>query len=223
MSHRKTDDLDLVVAVPLEDFPGPMKSLPGWRSHPKKEHCFFSPDGQQVDLVPAGAALVAQGYVEWPSGARMSLAGFDLAFAHATRELAGSTAVLVPPAPVIALLKMRAWLDRPHIREKDLADIAHLLVLYVSDDDVRHFEEEYVVDLGLEFEAVSPFLLGHDLGRIMADEHAVHVEEFVRKVSPEKLAAFGPPSLSSADHAERAIDVFRRGLDAGRRSPERAR
>ena len=123
MSHRKTDDLDLVVAVPLEDFPGPMKSLPGWRSHPKKEHCFFSPDGQQVDLVPAGAALVAQGYVEWPSGARMSLAGFDLAFAHATRELAGSTAVLVPPAPVIALLKMRAWLDRPHIREKDLADM----------------------------------------------------------------------------------------------------
>lgn len=221
MSHRTTNDLDLAVAVAIEDFPGPITSLKGWAPHPKKkEHCFVSPDGQEVDLLPAGEALIAQGYVDWPSGHRMSLVGFDLAFAHGTKETAGSTTVLVPPAPVIAFLKMRAWLDRPH-RDKDLADIAHLLVLYVDNDDDRRFEDDM---LDFDSEAVSPFLLGRDLARIMKDEHAAHVEQFLEQVSPERIAAHGPSSLFSlfsADDAEQALESFRRGLEVGRRSPDR--
>ncbi|MCA9619915.1 MAG: hypothetical protein KC731_12910 [Myxococcales bacterium] len=49
----------------------------------------------------------------------------------------GDTTMLVPTAPVIAFLKMRAWLDRPAVRTKDLGDLAHLLAGHVGDDDDR--------------------------------------------------------------------------------------
>ncbi len=157
MDHRTTDDLDLAVAIPIripmKDFPGPLVQ---WERHKKVEHRFFSEDGQMVDVLPAGHELIEQGFIEWPAGERMSLVGFDLAFAHHTREQAGNTTVLVPTAPVLAFLKMRAWLDRPEMRQKDLGDLAHLLVGYVGDDDDRRLEDE-VFELGLDFEDISPF------------------------------------------------------------------
>ncbi len=213
MDHRGTDDLDLAVAIPIEGFPGPLPSLEGWRRHRKMAHRFFSPDGQMVDVLPAGEGLIAQGYVEWPTGERMSLLGFDLAFTHNTVEQAGTTTVSVPTAPVLALLKMRAWLDRPYIREKDLGDIAHLLALYVGDDDDRRFEDE-VFDLDLAFEEVSSFMLGRDLAQIMNDDHAAHVDGFLTAATAERLAVHGPQSWSSVEDAERALDCFRRGLRA---------
>lgn len=212
MSHRSTDDLDLAIAVPMESFAGPIVSLDGWTQHAKMEHRFFSADGQMVDVLPASRALVERGYIEWSSGERMSLVGFDLAFAHHTSEQAGDTAVLVPSAPVLAFLKMRAWLDRPEMRRKDLADLAHLLVCYVGDDADRRFEGE-VLELGMEFEDVSPFLLGRDLAQLMSAVHRPHVLEFLDRATPEQLTAHGPPSWHSTEHAERALSCFREGLD----------
>lgn len=212
MGHRQTDDLDLAIAVPLEDFPGPLASLEGWTPHRTMEHRFFSPEGQMVDVLPAGETLVATGYIDWPSGERMSLVGFDLAFTHNTREAAGDTTVLVPSAPVLAFLKMRAWLDRPESRQKDLGDLAYLLVGHVGDDDDRRFTDE-VFDLTLDFPDVSPFLLGRDLALVLTPPHRTHVDEFLQKATPEKLAAHGPPSWLSADDAARALSSFRRGLE----------
>lgn len=212
MDHRTTDDLDLAIAVPIEDFPGPLSSLEGWRRDARMEHRFFSSDGQMVDVLPAGESLIEKGYIDWPSGERMSLIGFDLAFAHNTKEAAGETTVLVPSAPVLALLKMRAWLDRPERRKKDLGDLAHLLVGHVGDDDDRRFTDD-VFDLALDFEDVSPFLLGRDLALVLTAAHRAHVDQFLAKVTPEKLTPQGPLSWISADDAERALASFRRGLE----------
>ncbi|MBW2464374.1 MAG: hypothetical protein JRH11_22175, partial [Deltaproteobacteria bacterium] len=107
------------------------------------------------------------------------MVGFDLAFTYTTEELVGTSTLLVPTAPVLAFLKMRAWLDRPEMRKKDLADIAHLLCEYIGDDDERRWHDD-VVALGLDFRDVSPYVLGRDLGRIMRDEHELHVREFLR-------------------------------------------
>lgn len=208
MEHRTTDDLDLAVAMPMEGFPGPLER---WERHRKMQHRFFSDEGQMVDVLPAGRELIEQGFVEWPDGEQMSLVGLDLAFAHHTREEAGDTTVLVPTAPVMAFLKMRAWLDRPEIRQKDLGDFAYLLVGYVGDDDDRRFEDE-IFDLGLDFEDISPFLLGSDLRQIMSSQHRSHAMEFMHRVTPEKLAAHGPSSWRDADDAERALAQFRNGL-----------
>lgn len=213
LAYRDTNDVDLAVAVPIEDFPGPMTSMKGWTRDTKLEHRFFSPLGQMVDILPADEALLTKGHLDWPSGHRMSLIGFDLAFAHSTKVHAGKTEVLVPSAPVLALLKMRAWLDRPTERLKDLQDIAQLLCEYIGDDDDRRFEDD-LFDLELEFQDVSPFALGRDLGRIVKNDHVPHVKEFLAKATPEKIAAYGPACWHSADNAEQALHMFGRGFKA---------
>jgi len=58
----------------------------GWTRDKKMEHRFYSPDGVTADILPAGNSLLAQGHIQWPSGHRMSLAGFGLAFEQSTSE-----------------------------------------------------------------------------------------------------------------------------------------
>lgn len=216
MAYRKTDDIDLALAIPMEDFPGPMTSLNGWTLDPNMEHRFYSPEEQMVDILPAGETLLAQGYVDWRSGHRMSLVGFDLAFEHSQLEQAGETAVLVPSAPVLMFLKMRAWLDRPEVRTKDLQDIAYLLCEYIGIDDDRRFEDDL---LDLDFNEVSPFALGRDLGAIIQDEHALHVAEFLNKASPEKLKAQGPACWHTTEEVEHALALLLRGFEVNGRQP----
>ncbi|MEZ4444672.1 MAG: hypothetical protein R3B72_36695 [Polyangiaceae bacterium] len=64
----------------------------------------------------------------------------------------------------------------------------------------------------MDFEDVSPFCLGWDLGQIMTPLHHPHLQQFLDEVSPERLAAHGPSSWASADDAERALCQLRRGL-----------
>lgn len=214
IAMRVSDDMDLAVAVDLDDFPGGLASQPEWQADPRVEHRFNFREELPVDVLPAGASALAQGHIDWPSGARMSLVGFDLAFVHFSEVPVGSgVTIRVPTAPVLALLKMRAWLDRPNEREKDLGDLGHLLVDYIDLDDDRRWAED-VVALDLDYDDVSPHVLGRELGVILAPNHHAHVAEFLAKVSAEKLAALGPPGMRDAERAERALAAFKRGLDS---------
>jgi predicted nucleotidyltransferase len=128
MTYRETDDLDLAIGIAIGAFPGPLASSPGWRRDSRQNQRFHSPAGVVVDIIPAGPELVAAGHLDWPSGHRMSLIGFDLAFEHCDEHDAGhGTTVHVPSAGALVFLKLRAWLDRPEERRKDLRDLAHLL------------------------------------------------------------------------------------------------
>jgi len=121
MRWRRTADVDLVVALELEDFPGALLDRPGWQQHPRKEHEFVSPTGARVDLLPAGPKLLEAGTITWAGGQVMSLAGMGLAFAHAeSHALSDHRAALVAPPPVLAILKMVSYADRPFERERDL-------------------------------------------------------------------------------------------------------
>lgn len=82
-SRRQTADVDLAVAVELEEFPGALPDRPGWSQHSRKEHEFTSPQGVRLDILPAGRVLLDVGEVHWQSGHVMSLAGMDLAFERA--------------------------------------------------------------------------------------------------------------------------------------------
>lgn len=213
VEHRKTNDLDLVVPVGTETLYGVLAALDGWTQDPKIEHRFATRDGELVDVLPASPALIAQGYIEWPSGHRMSLAGFDLAFAHGMLHEAGDKVSLwVPSAPALTFLKMCAWLDRPEERKKDLGDLAHLMDGYLGDDDDRRWSDE-VMSLGLDFDDASPFLLGRDLGDILRDRDRPHLAAFLTAVTPEKLSAEGPTRWFDADRAEQVLRLFIRGLD----------
>ena len=201
----------------MDDFPGRLPGMENWRRHPKMEHRFYSPESQEVDVLPVGAAAIARGFIEWPSGHRMSLAGFDLVFEHSEAEQVGEVELRIPSAPVVALLKMRSWLDRPTERRKDLQDLAHLLAGYIGDDADRRWSDE-AIDSGVDFEHVSRFILGFDLGRMARPQHLPHIEGFIAKAPPAALAAHGPPRWLTAEDAEKAISVFLQGLHAGRSS-----
>jgi predicted nucleotidyltransferase len=214
MNHRETEDIDLAVAVGLDDFPGELAALDGWRRHKKIDHRFYSPQGQMVDVLPVGAEIKARGHIEWDSGHRMSVIGFDLAFAHAAEEdVTGGDdelTVRVPSAPALAFLKMQAWLDRPAERTKDIADLGHLLDSYIGRDDELRWDDD-IAGLELDYEDVSPFVLGRDLGAIVETSHREHVEEFLAKITAAKLTAYGPWVL--VEQADRALGAFRAGFE----------
>lgn len=212
MAYRTTDDLDLAVDASLDDFPTPIRSLPGWTEDPSLPHRFSTPTGDLVDILPAGTELLAQGYDRWSTGAIMRLTGFDLAFKHAAPHDAGhGVTIRVPPAAILALLKMCAWLDRPAERHKDLVDLAHVFEAYLSADDDRRWSDE-VVRTNLDYEDVSAFVLGQELRTAATPEHLEVAKRFLTTVSEAALATAGPAAWRvRPELARRALDAFGHG------------
>ena len=129
----------------------------------------------------------------------------------------------VPSLAAIAVLKIVAYLDRPHERERDLADLAHILDAYVSGDDERLFGDEVPADLELLYRPA--FLLGADLASLVnAQEHAV-VTRFVSlgrgagaDTTRSRLLRLGPTRwrlAGRAEEAEEELDAMLTALEAG--------
>jgi hypothetical protein len=128
MTWRVTADVDIVVGVDLAEFHDLLEGISGWQLNPRLEHRIVSPWNIKVDVVPAGPSLRAAGKVVWPrSQHEMQLVGMDLAFKHAVNEPLGNTSLQVASLPTIVILKMNSWLDNSTERERDLADISHIL------------------------------------------------------------------------------------------------
>lgn len=106
---RFTRDVDLVVALELEDFATFSARLRthGWSRESAAEHRWRGPKATLVDLIPAGPKLRASRQLVWPeSQFTMSLAGLDQAFARSVLFLfAPDVRFRVAPPPVIALLE----------------------------------------------------------------------------------------------------------------------
>jgi predicted nucleotidyltransferase len=199
MRWRGTADLDLTLAISLEEFLDE-RLVPGWRRDQWMEHRWYAPDGEIVDIIPAGPELLRKGEVEWPrTGHRMSLLGLRLAFERGVPvTVAADLIVKVAPVPVLTVLKVVAYEDRPAERERDLADLAYIFTEYEPED---RFADE-VIDLGLSYDEVGPFLLARTIAAMVNDAERAHVNRFVRGASDEedpsgihaKLLALGPPS-----------------------------
>ena len=216
---RNTADVDLVVALEPEDFPGPLRNSPGWTSHPTKPHEFRSPSGSKIDLIPAGQSLLQAGRLVWQRGDAMSLHCMDLAFTHAESHTLDDVVVLVAPPPVIAVLKMVSFGDRPAARERELEDIGHLLDAYVDGDSLLERWEE-AFDCG-EVDLASAYLLGLDMARIVASgTHKDTIQTFLERVGPEgahhaTMVRVGPARWRTEKRAlDRRLQAFRQGLSA---------
>jgi predicted nucleotidyltransferase len=219
MRWRRTADVDLMLALELDEFPGALVRRPGWRRHPIREHEFTSPTGARLDLLPAGRDLIAGGQITWSSGNVMSLEGMDLAFEHAERQNAvdGYEARVAPPH-VVAMLKMVAYCDRPAERERDLEDIGHLLESYVDETCERRWDEA----CDQEFVLAPAYLLGLDVGRVVTtDGHRELVKRFFGRVGdPEspshaQMRRKGPRGWRTDEDALRLrLEAFRAGMSA---------
>lgn len=90
--------------------------------------------------------------------------------------------IAVATVPVIVLLKMAAFGDRPFERERDLTDIGHILERYLEKDD-RCFGEA-ALEARVDFAHVSAFLCGQDVGAIVQTAaHRELIERFLEFVS----------------------------------------
>ena len=185
MRWRKTNDLDLTVVAEEADLANKLRAL-GWERHERYEQRWTSVQGVVVDALPAAPASLAVGKLVFTeSGQVMSLVGFDLALAHyAVVPLDETTGLEVATVPVIAVLKMTAWLDRPAERERDLQDIAHILEDYLEPDDLRRWDDA-LIEAGLSHEDQSAFALGEDIARIAGPAHLTVIDAFVAAVSDE--------------------------------------
>ncbi len=223
MRWRKTDDLDLSISIPVGDFQAGLDSRPAWRRHAVKEHEFISPSGVKVDLLPVGPEQLARRELVWPSGFKMNLTGFRLVFSEAVPlDLAPGLQIQVAPLPVIALLKMVAWLDRPAERQRDLADLAHLLDEFVDPHDDAFFGPE-VTEQQVDYEQVSAYLLGREVGKLVDDDERALVERFIERLLTDEglralMARLGPRSWDGdAVALVPRVEAFRRGFRASLR------
>jgi len=215
--QRQTEDLDLAVALDFPEFEALTHALSdlGWRQDARREQRWHSPQGGRLDLLPAGERLRKQGWVEWPrSGMRMSLVGFASVFASSPeRVIAPGLVAKVVGLPLFALLKIVAFLDDPHSRQKDVQDLVALMHWYAVDGDRRFRPEVY--DAGIEYEHAGAFLLGQDVAGFCGVEEMALVESFVRWAKSDPGAhstVLARWSGETGGEPSRLIGAFEMGL-----------
>jgi predicted nucleotidyltransferase len=217
--RRQTNDLDLVVAIGMEDI-GRLSDLRGWKPLPQGgEQSWQSPGRVRIDLLPASQRLLASGVLRWPrSGMEMKLVGLRLAFdASRPLDVGEGLSVLLASVPAVAVLKVIAFLDRPDSREKDLEDLAFLLEDYLVDPERRF--EMIGADPGIDYENTSAFALGLDAGRLVNDDERRLVARFIAGARAEdsrtaaRLLRLGPVLWRADPTCLRArLSAFERGL-----------
>ncbi len=215
--RRLTNDLDLVVAIGVEEADR-LARVPGWRPLPAAgEQAWQSPDGVRIDLLPASPGPLEKGVIHWPrSGTEMTLVGLRLAFdANQPLDVGEGLAVLVTAVPAVAVMKMIAFLDRPD-REKDLEDLAFLLEEYAEQD--RRFDL-IGESADLDYENTGAFALGLDVGRLVDAKERAIVERFLADARNEdsrtaaRLLRVGPALWRvNEDRLPARLAAFDRGL-----------
>lgn len=164
---RFTADVDLAIALELNEYPGPIASDEAWKPDRTQPHTWIYRDEVEVDLLPAGPALLQQGYIEWRAGFRMSLEGFGLLFSEPLPVADACHDISMATVTLVAYLKMIAWLDRPEQRSRDLEDLGELFSTYLDEGNDAHFERMLqATQQGVAYPAAIPFLLGQDIGSL---------------------------------------------------------
>ena len=208
---RFTSDVDLVIALDLRDFQQFVTTLDSihWRQEAKREHRWRSRRGSLIDLLPAGPELRSAKLIRWPvSDFTMSLVGFDHVFARAVSvEFAPGVHFEVAPLPVIAILKIVAHLDDPYRRAKDLDDLKVLMKKYEANSDRIFSDEVFAAELE-DIDQASAFLLGLDVGRIMAPDELSVVRKFAARYRDDDSGELD-------DWAQAQFQLHLRGFERG--------
>lgn len=152
----------------------------------------------------------------------MSLVGFRLAFADAvTIEIASGFTVRVASLRSLVVLKIAAYLDRPLERGSDLADIAHILSEFLRLDAEERWSDE-VVNQRMEFEDVSPFVLGKQLGALVDAAERNLVKSFLaaiedpadRLATLHRMAREAPAAWKDPERLRLRLGAFRRSFES---------
>lgn len=180
-----------------------------------------------MDILPVGEAQLESGKLIWPNGFEMNVAGFQHVFERAAKvPIESGFAVKVAPLPVIVLLKMAAFLDRPWERERDLGDIGYVLEEFLAPESERRFADD-VFDASLNYDDTSAYWLGRDMRDLVNPEERAIVDRFVEVVGDEtremhaRMLQVGPQKwLRRSTELAKRLDAFRLGFSAQRTPPD---
>ncbi len=218
--ERFTMDVDLAVALDTDDFAVFAQQLQtaGWTRDPLKEHRWYGPAGSTADLLPAGPGLRKARRLVWPvSGFEVSLVGIEHVFTQARQFLfAEGVQYRVASLPVLALLKIIAFMDDPYGRAKDRLDLQTLFRAYERDSD-RIFAED-VLEAGLDdVECAGAYLLGRDLSSLVNGEELEVIHEFLERewISDGDLTGMSREDDWLAIRFQQHLRAFRKGLLPG--------
>ncbi len=220
LSHRTTEDLDLVVAIPIPKVDRDLASLEDWKHSEDVPHRWHAPDGVRVDILPVPVEALASGRIHWPGGTSMSVRGFQhLETRFAVVQLDTDVRIRVADPTVLLFLKMVSYLERPADRLRDLKDIAHLLDHHGNDE--RLFAPE-LVDLQIPEDEAGAYLAGKDLGGVLDKFEADIARRFASRVldyseddgfAQKKMTQLGPPSWQEdPDRVLKVMRAFLQGL-----------
>jgi len=220
---RFTRDIDLVVALDLEDFTafaGELRTR-GWTQAAHRKHRWRGPSGSIDDLLPAGPGLRQAKRIIWPdSEFEMSLVGLDHVFARSLPfSFAEGVQYRVAPPPVIALLKIIAFTDDPYGRKKDLLDLTELFRRYDAASDRIFSDEVFAAELE-EIDYANSYLLGMDLGTIATDEEVGILSAFLQaqSVPDEELLDLDRDDIQQREalQFQKQLRAFRKGIEQSR-------
>lgn len=208
---RDTKDVDLALAVAADEIE-PMLVALGWTRDRNEVQRWNGPAGFRADVVPAAPELIRLGEVRLDGGARrMSLVGFDLAFEQTDPVELPGTGVRIDVARLMSLvvLKMVAFLDRPHQRARDLGDLDHVLRRALDDDDDRRWAPP-LLTAGVEFAYQSAYFVGREVAAIARPGHRAKIDEFVDRLTREDGPDWATVTVrETGEHGEGADEKVR--------------
>jgi predicted nucleotidyltransferase len=177
ISNRKTDDLDIAIAIAdWEQFAlieQQLSQRSGFKKDRTQKQRFLYRDVYKVDIVPFGTVAKEDGNIYWPPNEEvaMSVWGFpEVAKETLTIQVDNDLIIRVASLPGLFLLKLSAWEDRNSTSKKDAFDIALLLVNYLNVNEKRavddYYDELYATD---SFDPViaGAQLIAHDVNLML--------------------------------------------------------
>ena len=150
----------------------------------------------------------------------MSLVGFGHVFTRALPfSFAEGIQYRVAPPPVIALLKVIAFMEDQHSRKKDLLDLTELFRRYEAASNRIFSDEIFAAELE-DIEYASAFLLGVDVGTTATDEEVGILSAFLRaqSISDEELLNLDREDLQQREalRFQEQLRAFRKGIEKSR-------
>lgn len=218
MPWRVTRDMDVAIAIQVEEFPGPLLKMESWGPDPEgREHRRVFEESLFVDFLPVGSALDGDKTITWPeSQQEMTVVGFRLAFEHATEVTIGAgTRACVADLPAVILLKMIAFAESPADRSRDLHDMVSVIMWNEEAAGDRLFDER-LVDLDLQVDEAAAFLMGEDVGALADDSYFRKIDEFFEVANQGHLGLLPMRFGFDQEVVPRLWGAFKAGIEAAR-------
>lgn len=225
---RETRDVDIAFMVEtwpaFETLRSNLLATGKFTAERGNAHRLSFDSGLAVDLIPFGAIERSDRTIAWPPDGAfvMSVFGFREALA-ATIVVALPEGVTTPVVTLAALtvLKLAAWVERRYEQPgKDAYDLWTIMRNYLNAgngarlyDDAAHLLERDDFD----YEAAGAWLLGYDMGKLLAGGAKAKVFALLaREADPKGALSLAGDMRTDTDKALAMLGALRDGFTANR-------